>query len=122
AVHEAERRIGIANRSDFETHGVLMSEPASKLRLKFLDEGRTHVEVGDAGAAAEPLQNSPAGKIGVESLHVYRHCSQRLVGIQHHVGTDLVSFFDDRLGILNEGAAENYVRDRNQKGLLVDGV
>src|SRR5580700_7899787 len=99
-----------------------MREPAGKLRFQLLAKIRTHVQVANAGAAAEPFQNSATGKIRIERLNVDRHRAERLVSIEHDVRSDFVRLLDDRLGILNKSAAEYHMRDRNQQRLLVNGI
>ena len=99
-----------------------MREPAGKFWFELLAEIGTHVQITYAGTSAEPLQHSATGEISVEGLNVYRDGTERLESIQHDEGSDLVSFFDDGFGILNERTAEDYVRDRNEQGLFVDGV
>src|ERR1700685_4823858 len=122
AVHKAERRIGVADRSGLEGHRVLMRKPAGELRFELLAQIWTYVQVADGGTAAQPFKNSATGKIGIESLHIDRDGAERLESVEHDIGSDSVGLFDDCFCVLNEGAAKDHVRDRNQQGLFVDGV
>src|ERR1700686_4711969 len=68
SVHESVRRIGIADGPGCELKRIFVREPSSKLRLQFLAEVGTDVEIRDAGTAAEPLENASAGEVGVQRL------------------------------------------------------
>src|SRR3954462_7698809 len=109
-IHETVWRVGITVRPYFESEWILVSRPSCQSRLQFLAEIRAHVEVGDSGAATEPLQHSSAGKICIESLNVNRHSSQRLKCVEHHVGADLVRFLNDCLGVVDVGTAKDDMR------------
>src|SRR5207237_9243768 len=121
AVHESKGWVRVANRTDFEAERVLMREPSGELGFEFAPEVGAYVEVGDAGSAAQPLQNASAGEIHVEGLDVYRDSAQRLEGVEHDVGPDPVGLFDDGRRIVDIRAAEDDVRDGHGQGRLGDG-
>src|SRR5256884_9725973 len=99
----------IPNRTPFEAERVLVGEPSGELGLEFAAEVGANVEIGDAGSAAQPLQNAAAGEIHVEGLDVYGDSAQGLEGIEHNVGADLVGLFDDGRCIVDIRAAEDDV-------------
>ncbi len=81
----------------------------------------TNVEIGRSRSATEPFQDTAAGKICVQRRNVHGNGAQRLKSVEQDHGADLVGAVDDRLGVIDVGAAEDDVRDGDDKGLLVDG-
>src|SRR5271170_3864708 len=122
SVHEAIRRLGVPVGANLEREGILVGSPAGEPGLQFLAQVRTHIQIANAGTSAKPLQNSATGEVGIKSLNVDRYGAERLESIEHDMGADLVGSLDDRPGILNEGAAEDDVRNRHEQGLFVDGI
>jgi hypothetical protein len=49
---------------------IFVREPAGEFRLEFLAQVGADVEIGDAGASAEPLEDASAGEVGVKRLDV----------------------------------------------------
>ena len=47
---------------------------------------------------------------------------KRLKRVEDNVGPDFVRFVDDGFGVIDIGAAENHMRNRDEQGALVDGV
>src|ERR1700690_3251056 len=95
SVHEAERRIGISDGAGCELEGILVGEPSGNSWFELSAEVGPDVEITDARAAAEPLENASAAEVDVEGLDVDRDRAERLKGVEHDVGADLVGFFDD---------------------------
>jgi hypothetical protein len=42
--------------------------------------------------------------------------------VEHDERTDAMSLLHDGFHIINESTAENYVRDGNEQGVLIDGI
>ena len=112
----------VAGGSSFEAEWILVSKPSGEFRLQLFPQIRTHIQIGDARASAQPLQNAAAGKVDIQRLHIDRNGAQRLKSIEHDVRADFVGLLDDGLRILNVRAAEDHVRYRDQQSLFVDRV
>ena len=81
-----------------------------------------HVEVSGARTAAEPLHASAGGEIHAQFAHVDGQRAGRLIKIRHHHRAHGVRAPHDRRQVLHIGAAKRHVRDRYQRGLLIDRV
>ena len=122
AIHEAEWRLGIARGPGFEAKWILVGKPAGEFRLQRFPQVRANIQIADPGPTAQPLQDSAAGEVNIQRLHIDRHGAQRLKSVEHHVGAHPVGLLDDGFRILNVGASEDHVRDRDQQGLFIDRV
>ena len=122
SVHEAVRGVGIANGPRLECEWLFVRMPSSKSGFEFGCKIGAHIEVSDAGPPAKPLQHAARGEISVQRLHVDRNSSERLKGIQHHMRSDAMRFFDDGFHVLDIGAAKDDMRNGDEKRLFVDGI
>src|SRR4051794_441606 len=73
AGHEAVLAFGVADGAGLERERVVVREPAGKLGLELGRNVWADVQVGVAGAAAEPLQRATGYEVHGEVFDVYGH-------------------------------------------------
>src|SRR5580658_7079245 len=95
AIHEAEVIFAAVDGADFETERTLMSEPPCDCRGEFVPKIRANIEIGHAGAAAEPLEDAADGEIGLELTDIDGNGSGGLVAIEDDVCSYAMGTLDD---------------------------
>src|SRR5690349_2952129 len=101
-VHEAERRLSVADFSWLERKRILMGKPAGEFGLKFLTQIVANIQVSNARPSTEPFQNAAAGEVDVKLLNIDGHGAKRLKDVKNNHRSDVMGLLNDCLCVLGK--------------------
>ena len=116
------RALGIDDGTGGKCERLGMRRPADQAGFERSCEVRPDVEIPCARPAAQPLDRSADGEIGLERRDVERHRAGRLIDVENDVRSDAMRLLDDGPCVLDTRAPEENERERHEHGPLVDGI
>ena len=99
-----------------------MRHPSGERRTRRFQEIGACVEERVARPAAQPLQAAARREIDLERVDVERNDPRRLIRVEDRHGAHFVRARDDCRGVHDERRSEQHVRERDDRGGIVDGV
>src|SRR6266404_337610 len=97
-----------------------VGHPSGGLWLELTKQVRPYVKIARAGTSEQQLHRTAGRKINLQVFHAKRHSAGGLVSVEYNHRAHLMSSLGDRLGVLQEGAFEKHVRDRDQQRFFID--
>src|ERR1700722_11956512 len=88
AIQEAERIIALVDRTNLKSKRAGVRDPTGERGPQLAAEVFPNVEIGYAGAAAEPFENATYGKIHVQRSNIDGNCAGALKYVEDDVRAD----------------------------------
>src|SRR6267143_1496055 len=121
AIQIAEGVVTRINGSGFKRKWTAVRDPTGERGAQLGAQIFADVEVGNARAATEPLEDSTHRKINTQAVHVERNRSRSLKNIENYVRPGTVSPFNNGTRVNDAGTAKKNLRNRHKERRFVNG-
>ena len=106
---------------EVEVELVSRRKPAGDAGLKLLYELVADVEVGEAGAPAEPFEGACRVEVGLAGPQVHRDLAGALIAVDEEERSRSVRYVGQRIQVLDVAGGVEHVAGRQESCAIVDG-